>query len=182
MSGSSSSSSSSSSSNTIVVYPGDTSGTTSYSTSSSSTSSTTTPTTPTTNSSSTNASGGGGGGGGVSVGAEGSGSDIEVKSTAIIANLVAAITSTFSAIVAAWQNFASSITPVITSGNDSIHMANSAHYTDEAIDLRAKNLTDAQAVAIVNELQNALGSDYDVIYENYGDDRDHIHIEYDPGP
>lgn len=82
--------------------------------------------------------------------------------------------------VKAWQNNTNNITLVITSGNDSIHSPNSLHYQDLAIDLRANNLNDAEANAIIAELRSDLGNDYDIIYENSGTANDHIHIEYDP--
>ena len=68
------------------------------------------------------------------------------------------------------------ITPTITSAMDGTHMANSKHYTGDALDWRiwesnAAGLTDT----IVDEMRYYLGSDYDVILES-----NHIHVEYDP--
>ena len=147
------------------------------------TGSTGTSTTFTTTTSSTSGSGSGDGGDGeeeVTTGAEGSGSDIEVKTTADITNLNDEIKSTFDEIKSAWENNTNNLTPVITSGNDSTHSEGSLHFSDDAIDLRANNLTDTEAEEIVNELEAALGDDYDVIYENTNSANDHIHIEYDP--
>jgi len=68
------------------------------------------------------------------------------------------------------------ITPTITSAVDGTHMANSKHYTGDALDWRIWE-SDAMGVTsdIVSELRYYLGSGYDVVKE-----ADHIHIEYDP--
>jgi len=73
-------------------------------------------------------------------------------------------------------------TPVITSGNDSVHGPNSLHFEDQAIDLRARNISDSLAATIAADLQARLGSDYDVLFERFPNrpNNDHIHIEYDP--
>lgn len=68
------------------------------------------------------------------------------------------------------------ITPTITSAVDGTHMANSKHYTGDALDWRiwesdARGLT----ASIAAEMRYYLGSDYDVVLE-----KDHIHVEYDP--
>jgi len=64
---------------------------------------------------------------------------------------------------------------VITSANDGEHMEGSRHYKNCALDLRVRGLNDEQCARIAGDLQNTLGSDYDVIVgANY------IHIEYDP--
>jgi hypothetical protein len=133
---------------------------------------------------------GGGGGGGsdsgagtVSVGAEGSGSDLEVKSTANIANESEQIVATYDDIVVIARNLGLP-TPVITSGNDGSHMSGSLHYTDNAIDIRANNITDAQAQQFADQLAASLGTNYDVQFEHFpgNESNDHIHIEYDPNP
>lgn len=61
----------------------------------------------------------------------------------------------------------------ITSGNDSIHMKNSLHYENKAIDIRSKDMK--YPVGTTLYIRKALGKNYDVILE-----RDHIHIEYQP--
>jgi len=68
------------------------------------------------------------------------------------------------------------IVPTITSATDGTHMANSKHYSGDALDWRIWE-SNQQGVTndIVNELKYYLGNDYDVILET-----DHIHIEYDP--
>jgi hypothetical protein len=64
---------------------------------------------------------------------------------------------------------------LITSGNDSQHMAGSRHYTDEALDFRTRHLTAEQKSILVQFVKLRLGPDYDVVLES-----DHLHIEYDP--
>jgi hypothetical protein len=60
----------------------------------------------------------------------------------------------------------------ITSGNDGKHMKGSKHYTNEAIDIRSKDMF--YPVGTTLRIRKKLGRHYDVILE-----RDHIHIEYD---
>lgn len=61
----------------------------------------------------------------------------------------------------------------ITSGNDSVHMKKSKHYTNEAIDIRCRDMV--RVSNTVEHIKSFLGADFDVVYEV-----DHIHIEYDP--
>ncbi len=66
----------------------------------------------------------------------------------------------------------------ITSANDSRHLDNSFHYKNQAFDIRIYNIigdVHYEAKRWAERLQQALGSDYDVVYEP-----DHIHVEYDP--
>lgn len=65
--------------------------------------------------------------------------------------------------------------PVITSGNDSKHMAGSKHYTHNALDIRTSNIPPASREGFKAALKQRLGTDYDLI-----DEGDHIHLEYDP--
>jgi len=60
----------------------------------------------------------------------------------------------------------------ITSGNDSKHMKNSKHYTNEAIDIRINNMK--YPVGNTINIRKAIGRNYDVILE-----MNHIHIEWD---
>ncbi|MEQ8434592.1 MAG: hypothetical protein RIA71_10155 [Oceanicaulis sp.] len=80
----------------------------------------------------------------------------------------------------AWDEHASDITPVITSGNegtdgDGVHMDGSKHYTGDAVDLRTNNLTQSQIDDVSSTLSSSLGDDYDGVVEST-----HIHVEYDP--
>ena len=66
----------------------------------------------------------------------------------------------------------------VTSANDSRHGDNSLHYKNQAFDIRIYNIVGDvhyEAKLWAERLQQALGSDYDVVYENT-----HIHVEYDP--
>ena len=66
----------------------------------------------------------------------------------------------------------------ITSANDSRHLDHSLHYKNQAFDIRIYNIIGDihhEAKLWAKRLQQALGSDYDVVYEP-----DHIHVEYDP--
>tara|TARA_B100000953_G_scaffold246594_1_gene208666 strand:- start:491 stop:1423 length:933 start_codon:yes stop_codon:yes gene_type:complete len=74
--------------------------------------------------------------------------------------------------------------PIITSGNDSQHSAGSAHGSNNAIDLRCNSANGMNSTTCrkwVVTLQYALGDDYDVIYEDYGNGNSHVHIAYRPG-
>ncbi len=63
--------------------------------------------------------------------------------------------------------------PVITSTYEGSHSPGSLHYENNAIDLRlAKKISHGMAVKLLKE---ALGKDFDVIYE-----KNHYHVEYDP--
>jgi hypothetical protein len=63
---------------------------------------------------------------------------------------------------------------VITSAKDGKHSAHSLHYKGRALDLRTWNLA-GREMQVRDELQAALGDDYDVVLES-----DHIHMEHDP--
>lgn len=74
--------------------------------------------------------------------------------------------------------------PIITSGNDSQHSAGSAHGSNNAIDLRCNSANGMNSTTCrkwVVTLQYALGDDYDVIYEDYGNGNSHVHVAYRPG-
>jgi len=61
-------------------------------------------------------------------------------------------------------------------------MKNSLHYENRAIDLRANNITDEQANAIVNLLYITLPAGFYIQYETFPNSaNNHFHIEYDPG-
>lgn len=66
---------------------------------------------------------------------------------------------------------------VITSLLDGKHSATSLHYAGAAMDLRTRHLKPGDADAIVSDLSDALGQDFDVVLES-----DHIHVEFQPGP
>ena len=60
----------------------------------------------------------------------------------------------------------------ITSGNDGIHMRKSKHYTNEAIDIRNRDMKRRGEVS--NRIKKFLGVHFDVINKVT-----HIHIEWD---
>lgn len=68
----------------------------------------------------------------------------------------------------------------ITSANDKTHMTNSLHYRNLALDLRSHFIPKGYEQSIVNELQEALGSDYDILLEGLNTPNEHIHLEFDP--
>jgi RHS repeat-associated protein len=70
----------------------------------------------------------------------------------------------------------------ITSTYDSnTHRPDSKHYTNDAIDIRGRDVSDDVLRRMAEDIDKKLGDDYDVIPEFFKDpNRDHIHIEYDP--
>ena len=74
----------------------------------------------------------------------------------------------------------------ITSVNDGKHSKTSLHHSGNAFDCRTWNLeTKEQAKQVRDEIKEALGVDFDVIYEHdhRNDSRtnnSHLHIEYQP--
>lgn len=71
---------------------------------------------------------------------------------------------------------------VITSMNDSLHMSNSRHYMNEAIDLRSKNFKSQEDKETFRyELELTLGPFFTVILENEGTENEHFHIQVKKG-
>lgn len=69
-----------------------------------------------------------------------------------------------------------SATCVVTSGLDGIHSSpGSLHYKGQALDFRIWSIPPDQRHSLEAAIQNALGSDYDVVLEST-----HLHVEYDP--
>lgn len=69
----------------------------------------------------------------------------------------------------------------VTSGEDGSHMAQSKHYTGDAIDFRTKDVLNRNTLsAMVNLVRLRLGSDYDVLLESLNQPNEHLHVEYDP--
>lgn len=69
----------------------------------------------------------------------------------------------------------------VTSANDGNHMDTSKHYSNEAFDLRVRNVVGKHPAVMewCAIMREKLGKDYDIIY---GDPAhmDHIHAEFDP--
>ncbi len=63
---------------------------------------------------------------------------------------------------------------IVTFGINGTHMDDSLHYTGEAIDLRTRDLTEAQKQKILRELRDRLGPEWDVVEHDT-----HIHLEHD---
>lgn len=68
----------------------------------------------------------------------------------------------------------------VTSGNDSKHKSDSKHYTNEALDIRTKNLTANEKHALHTAVQARLGKHYQVFLEFEHGPQEHLHIEFDP--
>lgn len=67
--------------------------------------------------------------------------------------------------------------PVITSGSEGKHSANSLHGSGKALDLRCREAIPCKKWAMT--LKTALGPGYDVMWEDWNGPNNHIHIEYD---
>lgn len=106
---------------------------------------------------------------------------VQVKNGAAIGQLDAAMGPVISAVADAARQLGLP-TPVITSGNDSRHRSGSLHYSNQALDFRGNNITDAQGRLLAAEVQRRLGFDYDVIFEIFPNNpaNDHLHVEFDP--
>lgn len=79
---------------------------------------------------------------------------------------------------------------VITSVNDSKHMENSRHYTDEAIDIRTRNFPDMMTKKVfintlsreLNRSPEALITDrFTVLHESIGTPNEHFHVQVNKG-
>lgn len=104
---------------------------------------------------------------------------IAVKETVRFKRFTPEIIALLAVIPKVWQQVVPETVPTITSANDSTHGANSYHYSDYALDLRSKNISDAQKDAVLAALKSELGGkNYDVILESRGTDNEHFHIEY----
>lgn len=71
-------------------------------------------------------------------------------------------------------------TPTITSSLDGHHMSGSKHYSGLAEDYRTMNLDNRHKSDMFAAVQDILGSDFQVLFEDVGMDNEHLHVEYDP--
>lgn len=70
---------------------------------------------------------------------------------------------------------------IVTSISDGIHSKNSLHYKGKAVDLRSKHIqTNELKLALLSDIREALGDEFDVILEHLGNENEHFHIEFDP--
>lgn len=69
---------------------------------------------------------------------------------------------------------------VVTVGMDGQHSIGSEHYTGLALDFRLHNVSQPVRDGLVAEIRDALGPDFDVIWEAAGTENEHLHVEYDP--
>lgn len=67
----------------------------------------------------------------------------------------------------------------ITSANDSRHGTNSLHFQGRALDFRTKDF-EGDKRALLAELKEALGENFDVVLEDENGPNQHIHVEHDP--
>ena len=110
--------------------------------------------------------------------------EITVKGDLDVGSLSDEILESLDDIVAAFNEISPDTDIVITSTNEPAidpdtgedrRSLDSRHYTNDAIDLRTRDMTADQATQICSSLASRLGDSYDVILES-----DHIHVEYDP--
>lgn len=67
---------------------------------------------------------------------------------------------------------------VVTAGRDGRHKTGSLHYKGRAVDIRTWNLKNPAKVRDLVAFR--LGKDYDVLFENPGQEDQHLHVEWDP--
>ncbi len=63
----------------------------------------------------------------------------------------------------------------VTCISDGKHKAGSLHYVGHAVDLRSRDIRDADLDQLITALRAALGYEFDVVVE-----RTHIHVEWQP--
>lgn len=69
---------------------------------------------------------------------------------------------------------------IIRYGIDGEHSRGSEHYTGLAVDLRIHNVPQEKRADLVARIRDALGPDYDVLWEAVGTSNEHLHVEFDP--
>ena len=104
---------------------------------------------------------------------------ILIKAGVVFKRLKPEIYGLFGLLDRLWAEY--NVECVITAANDGKHKTGSLHYSDDALDVRSKNLPTEQAKQdILSRLQHELGGDYDVLFEFQGQPNEHFHIEFDP--
>jgi len=70
---------------------------------------------------------------------------------------------------------------VVTSGNDShADKPMSLHPSGRALDFRTRHIPMIDKLPIHRAIKEALGEQWDVVLESVGQDREHLHAEFDP--
>lgn len=104
---------------------------------------------------------------------------IQIKNEVRPQKLDSALMNRLPAIVAIFRTeIRPSYNPVMTSANDSEeHHAQSAHYRNQAVDFRANDLNEREALRVRDALRNVLGPKFLVLLEFTGTQRQHLHIQ-----
>lgn len=76
------------------------------------------------------------------------------------------------------QSVYGSASCTITSANDGKHSEKSLHYVGNALDFRTKDFFGDKTM-LVSAIRSALGSEFDVVFEDEGGVQEHVHVEYD---
>ena len=97
-----------------------------------------------------------------------------IKPGVDLRNLVPQMALAYTIAHACYARIAPGVDCVITSASDGVHMLNSLHYGGKALDLRTRTLTPTQATQLLHAIQDALGSQFDVLLEET-----HLHLEWD---
>ena len=69
---------------------------------------------------------------------------------------------------------------MITAGIEGTHSYGSEHYTGLALDYRVHQVPPEQRQALYTAIKDALGADFDVLWEARGTPEEHFHCEFDP--
>ena len=72
------------------------------------------------------------------------------------------------------------VDPVVTVGIEGTHRLGSEHYTGLALDFRMHHVPHDRREALVAAIREALGPDFDVLWESVGTEQEHVHVEFDP--
>lgn len=66
----------------------------------------------------------------------------------------------------------------VIAGRNGNHPKSSRHLTHEALDIQTSNLTIGERREFITMMQAKLGSLYDVVMEDVGTEREHLHVGY----
>ena len=104
---------------------------------------------------------------------------IKIKNEGVRARIAGLKPEILLAIQIAYSVWPQHIDMVITSGTElgDFRKKGSKHLSGQAIDIRTHGLDRELVYDLTTFIQDALGTDYDVVLES-----NHIHIEFDPSP